>query len=286
MNISPISNTNICRNNNNNNKVSFTSVIPFKVFIDGKPSVDSKNIGKAVRGLATILTHSAADEKLKIIKRIFMTMDVDFRAPDGVLPNGEVIRNHVFDGVSYLFTGFHSRKLDELGRKIGPEKRKGLENLGTTDTHETNVAVKDYFKKIVEFITSPEGRLRAFVNPTTRAYEGDELGLHIMTKSNGRYGKRDFKLEIENIAFRKIVKPSSVKPSEVKPPEVKPSVPGTSSTAPTHEAPLRNPVQPKATSIVPKRRYFGAEWPAVPQGKSPAKPKKTKPDAPGQGQLL
>jgi len=204
MNISPISNNNISRTSSQA-KVSFTSVIPFKVFIDGKPSTDAKNIRRAIRGLARILTtQDGGDEKCLALKKKFVSKDFNFCFPGGVLPNGKVIRNHVFEGISYIFTGFHSRKLDELGRKIGPEKRKGLENLGTMATHEVDVAVKDYFAKVKEFIFNPDERLRAGVNDKGQ-YVGDEIGLHILTESSGKPGKRSFKIRVDDIAFRRII---------------------------------------------------------------------------------
>ena len=206
MNISPISNNSLNRPKSRA-KSSFTSIIPFKVFIDGKPSTDAKNIGRAIRGLAKILTTpNGGDEKLLAIKKKFVSKDHYFCFPGGVIPNGKVIRNHVFEGISYIFTGFHSRKLDELGRKIGPEKRKGLENLGTTDTHEVDVAVKEYFAKVKEFIHSHKGRIKSGVNAKGK-YVGDEIGLHIQTKSSGKPGKRSFKINVDDIAFRKIINP-------------------------------------------------------------------------------
>lgn len=192
-------------NNSVNNSVNFTSVVPVKVFIDGRPSANPVNIRRAVRGLEHILTNPAnGEQSLIAIKKDFVSHDRDFNYFGEKMASGMLIRNIVDKGVAYLFTGEHAKILNELGKKIGPEKSRGLEYLGTTKTFESNVLAKKYFERIQTFLSYPKIRIRESISLQTRMYIGDEVELHINAKSVKDLGKKGFGLNLENISFKKL----------------------------------------------------------------------------------
>ena len=267
MNINSISTNNVNRSQNYSNKnlaqkQSFTSIMPVKVFIDGSPSVDSLNVKRAIRALSEILFQPAKDNQAaKKIKQVFSLHDRDFRHIDGSGDKSEVLRNRPFNGLSYIFTGKQAEQLDGIGRKIGPAKGRGLDDFGTTKTFEAKALAKEYFEQIEKFISSnSKAKIREKINPETGAYEGNELGLCILTKSQGKPGKKGFKLTVDDIVFRKIQKDvpkvattTVSKPVSAKPTPVKP-VPA--------ESVLSQPTttKPKARS----RKTQNADWPAMP----------------------
>ena len=186
------------------NNVNFTSVVPLKVFIDGMPSTDVANVKKAVVATAKILTSTAnGNQKSLSMIRKFIKYDRDFSYNAGGCKSGELIRNTVSQGEAYLFTGEHAKVLNELGKKIGPVKSQGLAQFNTTKTFEANTFAKNYFDKMRDFLSYPKIRIKEFINPKTRAYEGEPMELHIHAKSKGQMGKAGFKLDIDAIDFSK-----------------------------------------------------------------------------------
>lgn len=208
MNINSINsiNFNVKQNNNTRKNPNFKSIIPVKVFIDGYPSVDHKNLSRAVRALSEILFQPAQNNEMaKTIKQMFVKYDRDFRHVDGSGDKSQVIRNKTYNGVAYLFTGPHAEQLDEIGRQIGPAKSRGLDNFGTTKTFEAKARAREYFEKIEQFINSnSKSKIRESINSETASYQGQELGLCIFTKSQGKPNKKGFKLVIDGIKFRRI----------------------------------------------------------------------------------
>jgi hypothetical protein len=208
MKVNSVNSTNLQQNKTKiQAELSFTSVLPARVFIDGNPSTDAENIKRAVRALSEILFKPSNDSKTAEIKHVFSEYDRDFHSVESAEDKSNVLRTRVLrsDGISYLFTGPQAQKLDELGREIGPAKAKGLRIFGTTKTFEAMSKVRDYFGKIRQFIDSNMvSHVHERINPQTRAYEGEKLGLHIHAKSEGTPGKKGFKLTIDNIFFRKI----------------------------------------------------------------------------------
>lgn len=228
MNINPVSIVNINQNNTRKNlkaNPNFTSIIPVKILIDGDPSVGFRNIKKVTRALSDILFKEIGDNLKAIeLKQEFSRYDRDFKDPDGLGDKSELIRNRVLSGVSYLFTGPQAEQLDTLGRKIGPAKRKGLDNYGTTKTFEAKAFGRDYANQITKFINSnSKAKIRATINHETGAYQGEEMFLEIKTTSQGTFGKKNFKLFIDGIKFKPLkdialrVVEEPKKPIEVKP---------------------------------------------------------------------
>lgn len=257
MNINNI-NTTLSQNKYKNSvsSPSFSSIMPVKVFIDDLPSTNRSNAKRAIRGLSKILFNSAKNENDKAIKESFSKYDRDFRHIDDEGDKSKWLRNlPQKGGISYLFTGPQAEELDALGRKIGPEKNIGLQKLGTARTFEARAKAHDYFNQIKKFIESHNGAwIRESINPQTGIYEGKELGLCIFAKSEGVYGKRGFKLNIDKITFRKI--DSAPKPVVEKVPQADkpPAQPNQETTAAKQESAKK----PKRTS---KNKVLEQSWP-------------------------
>ncbi len=183
--------------NRTNNSISpnFKSKIPVRLLIDGKPSVDQKNVKMAMRQLTDMLFKYKGDqETVRLSRQMFIHYDKDFHMPNPGEDVWTIIRKKFIDGVSYIFTGKHAKELDNIARKIGSAKHKGLENYGTTKTFEAGAHTKAYFGKMQDFINNNKKDVLKDAN-------GEDLILTISTKSSGKYGKRSFKLLIDYIDF-------------------------------------------------------------------------------------
>lgn len=189
------------------NSPNFTSVIKTQVFINGARSLSEKNIRKGIRITQAVLTKPAeGDAKLIAVKKEFSKYVKDLNYY-GEKSNyiGNIIRNAIDEkfGIGYIFTGAQAEKLDELGRKIGPQKHKALDIIGTTESFESGVYAKKYFEQINDFINRNLLRVKERLNPKSNSYEGDEVVLKIYAKSSGVSGQKDFKIELDGIKFEK-----------------------------------------------------------------------------------
>jgi len=179
--------------------ISFGKVIKIKVFIDDLPTIDEKKIRKATRQLVGVLQkhdkkHPQADTFIKTFKENVS----DYSVPaDKVDQHYPIIRNLINRVSQFLFTGPHAEELNPLAKQIGIVKHNSLEQVGTTKTHESKISAKNYFKRAQSLINDPYLRLRE-VN-----YPGKELELRIYTKGKGNPESKNFKLELEEIMFRK-----------------------------------------------------------------------------------
>ncbi len=189
------------------NSPNFTSVIKTQVFINGSRALSEKNIRRGIRATQTILTNPAeGNAKLIAAKQEFCkyVKDLNYFGEKSKYI-GNVIRNVIDDklGIGYIFTGAQAEKLDELGRKIGPEKHKALDVMGTTESFESGIFIKKYFEQINDFINRGVLRVKEHLNPQNNSYSGDEMILKIYTKSSGMYGQKGFKIEFDGIKFEK-----------------------------------------------------------------------------------
>lgn len=289
MNIRPIFN-NINQNNaRSNNKVCFTSVVPFKVYVDGN-FVSGRSpekivvIKKVLRAFSKILANrDTSDVRVASIKEVFASKDKNFAYYDRH-HNWNRVRNEIMPGISYLFTGTHSKQLEEnlgkpIGRakrkanetfevvnvrkknpevkklfknkleklirdfnsnkrkiaegslasgrlntnlaiprafnkvvnelcgKVGEEKKVAIEHLLTDCMQGIDGAVENYFKVKRDFLESSHGRIRNAVD-NDRNYVGPEIGLRINASTVGIRGKKNYKINIDNIEFEERKHPS------------------------------------------------------------------------------
>ena len=185
---------------------SFTSVLPVKVSIDGHPSADVKNIRRVLKQLSNIL-FAPKNDREKLMRRVFAEHDRSFSLIESSDDKGNVLRNYVpkNSDISYLFTGAQAQALDELGRKIGPARAKGLRICKNPKTFEAQSRAHQYFDKIMQLIYSNgTAHMSETITPKTRVYQGRNLGLQIEAKSQGKFDKKGFKVIIDRIIFRKI----------------------------------------------------------------------------------
>jgi len=166
------------------NNVNFTSIIPLKVFKDGAEQAcsDLDIVENATSKVVKLLTKPAnGDVKIIALKKEFAKYDKDFTAKSTV-----AMRKVVHNGSVYLFTNKQAEILSELGKKIG---------LAASQVK--GIAERNYFDKISELLTLPNFRIKEEINPTTRAYEGAPLELHIHAR-----GKNN---DFEKASFNQIV---------------------------------------------------------------------------------
>lgn len=193
--------------NQNDNKVSFQSAFPARVFIDGKRAVRAESLRTCASKLEHVLTNPAkGDKNLINIKTEFSSHVRDFNYFGEKVKIGEVIRNVVgeVDGIVYFFTGAQAKELNSMGKKIGPEKHFALNTIGTTKSYEACSRVKAYFDKAREILSYPKLRLKSMINPKTNEYMGDELILNVYAKSSVKKGKKEPAFEIEGISFQSV----------------------------------------------------------------------------------
>lgn len=189
-------------------KTKFTSVVPMRVYINGKPSADAANIRRATRLLTKVLKGPSGDnEHARHIVKTYAKYDKDYDYRSGCLgynsPTGSLFRNYIDRTQAYFLTGKQAMEIEALGRKIGPAKSDGLYRLGSTKTFESKSRINDYYDRIKYFIQNPVLRIRENISPTTNAYEGKPLTLNIYTVSDGNYGKKGFQLLLDDIDFSK-----------------------------------------------------------------------------------
>lgn len=216
MNINSVSITNL--SNNKYNNPNFGSIIPVKVFIDGDPSVSKANTARALRQLTSLLFEQSSSTDAVAIKakKTMEKFDKDYVDPKGEGKKHSLFRNRSLNGMSYFFTGKQAEQLNLIGKQIGPAKGRGLDDYNTTETAEAKALGSQYAKIVWTFITAnSKFKIRESIDPVTGGYKGNEIGLCIFTESNGRVGKRDCKLTIKDVLFRKIVPvpPDQISPS-------------------------------------------------------------------------
>lgn len=198
-------------------KVSFTGVIPTRVFIDGKEAIESSNIQKGCRKLIEVLAGPIKNDlKAQSIAKKFAAVDKDysyFRAINGykqkVCQYGKVIKKTASDffrfinsdNKNFIITGPQAEKLAQSGKELGKAKA-SANQTDVKDSFELFQAKRIYSELINRLTTNRAIRVREGYDSSTGKNLGKETVLNIFLKSNKKYGKKDFKLELENIEFK------------------------------------------------------------------------------------
>ena len=195
------------------NNISFTSVVPVRVFIDGMETFNPKNLKYATHKLTSVLAGPAKNDnkKLKIIRE-FAKYDPDYNLELGY--NGYPKRKNkknvqpsdyfrcIFDKYgTFLFTGAQAEKLLEVGKSIGSEKVycKTRKIQNSFDLQ----AAKQYYGFIIgNFMRSIKLRVKETFDPKTKIRSGKPVELHINMSSNKKYGLKTFKMGLNNIEFK------------------------------------------------------------------------------------
>ena len=200
-------------NSAQSNSISFTSVVPLRVFIDGMETFNPQHLKNATHKLTGVLAGPAKNDskKLKIIRE-FAKYDPDYNIEYGF--NGYPKRKNkkniqpsdyfrcIFDKAgSFLFTGAQSEKLKELGKSIGSEKVScKSRNIQTSFDLQ---AAKHYYGFVIgNFIRSAKMRVKEGFDSKTRIKIGKPVEMHINMTSNKKYGQSNFKMNLESIEFK------------------------------------------------------------------------------------
>lgn len=202
-------------NSGTQNNISFTSVVPFRVFIDGLETFDPKHLKYATHKLTSVLAGPANNDpkKLKIIRE-FAKFDPDYSLESGFYgyPRRKNKKNIqpsdyfrcIFDRIgNFLFTGAQAEKLNELGKSIGSEKV-ACKSRRISNSFDLQAAKHYYSFVIGNFLRSAKLRIKETFDPKTRVRVGKPVEMHINMLSNGKYGMSNFKMHLDNIDFKPI----------------------------------------------------------------------------------
>ena len=196
-----------------NNNLSFTSVVPVRVYIDGMETFNQKNIRTSCRQLSSVLAGPAA----KDIKKTGIVKEYAKHDPDYILRFGlngypklkgsakkmqpsDYFRCISDDTKSYLFTGEQANKLREAGKAVGQEQQV-CKNRHLTNSFDLHAAKKNYGFLIANYLRSTKLRLRETFDSFTKQRTGKPVDLNIHLTSNGKYAQSNFKIFLDKITF-------------------------------------------------------------------------------------
>lgn len=198
------------------NSPSFTSVIPTKVVIDGREVVNPENVQKGCRKLIETLAGPIKNnQKAQSIAKKLAKIDKDYNystAMNGyackVFENRKLVKktaSHFFryintGGRNFLVTGPQAEMLAKSGKELGLAKS-AAKAADKTDTYEQYMAKRTYAELINKITNNKMFRVREGYDAATRKNTDRETFLTIFLKSNQKYGKKDFKLEVDTIEF-------------------------------------------------------------------------------------
>lgn len=180
----------------NQNSVNFKAYMPVNVIVDGMPTTDLRVTKKAIVGLMHILKEPKTKQELTLRDK-FGTFVPDFKIFSlEELEHGPAVRRF-FDGrgtlLDYLLTGSHAREVEEAAIKIGPASKNWVSRCK---------AVNEYFAKLKDIISNKNNRLEGSVVPGYTENGIYPLNLNIYASSNGKPGKKGFKVFVQGIVFR------------------------------------------------------------------------------------
>ena len=197
----------------NQNNLSFTSVVPVRVYIDGMETFNQKNIRSACRQLSTVLAGPVKYDAKKInIVKTFAQHDPDYILHFGLngypkiknstkkMQPSDYFRFIADDLRSYLFTGEQAKKLREAGKAVGLEQQT-CKARKIQDSFDLHAAKKRYGFTIENSLRSAKLRLRETYDAITKQRTGKPVDLNIHLTSNGKYGQSSFKMFLDKISF-------------------------------------------------------------------------------------
>lgn len=187
-----------------NGNLSFTSIVPVRVFVDGMETFNQKLIKSSCHQLNNVLKGPSNNGRQLSIIQKFAQHDPDYSYEKGYLGHGSIasdfFRYIIKDNTSYIFTGKHADILKNIGKSIGLERKFCKENNHKT-SFDLMFARKSYGNKITSFLQNKNIRLREFVNPNTKQKFGKPVQLNIFMQSNKKYGLTTFKTHLDDISF-------------------------------------------------------------------------------------
>lgn len=198
---------------NNIPQTTFTSVMPVKVHLDGIETFDVNIIKPACRQLGNILIGPAKDTKNINIIKYFAHFDRDYNAHYGISGFAKVFNKkktipsehfrYVHDRFGDFFiTGPQAKTLNKLGKIIGLRQQEcNIRKI--PDSQELKIAKENYWDAINNFITNSNIKATEYYSEKDGRRLGNPVTLIINMISNKKYGKSNFKMELENICFEK-----------------------------------------------------------------------------------
>ncbi len=187
-----------------NGNLSFTSVVPVRVFVDGMETFNQKLIKSSCHQLNNVLKGpSNSGHKLSIIKK-FAQHDPDYNLQMGYYGHDSIASDYfrciTKNNKSYIFTGAQAEVMKKTGKLIGLE-RKNCKEKNYATNFDLMFARKSYENNIINFLKNPNLRIKEFLNPNTLQKSGRPVHLNILMSSNKKYGLASFKTHLDDISF-------------------------------------------------------------------------------------
>lgn len=193
-------------------QVSFTSVIPVNVYINGQPSTDKKHIQQGCKEVVKVLAGPVKDKPhCEDFIKDLSQMDAEYSANlawrgyclNAVKQNGEIIHETpsdyfkiIFDekGKGYVTTGTESDNLSNLGRQIGIEMQK-CNKMGYKNSYELTSIKNSYWRYISSIIHNPTKRLKN--------EQGQPMAIDVFVSAQPikRNGKDRIKVKVMDLGF-------------------------------------------------------------------------------------
>ncbi len=198
-----------------NNNISFSGVIPVKVILDGKETLNKKIVHKACQNAVKGLSGPLREKPdFKVAAAQLSVMDNDYKYAraffgyDRLIPDQKLTASKFFKIIfdkhnrGYIVTGKPSENLSDLGRQIGLAQRECNEyNVSTSPKLEQ--AKKNYWQYVADVGNNLLYRIRETFIPNTLEKAGNyqQMNLNVSAKPVKRKGAEDFKVTIDSITF-------------------------------------------------------------------------------------
>ena len=199
----------------NNNKTSFTSVVPIRVFLDNTEVFSPKYIRSATQQLTGVLAGPAKNnEKSLSIIRKFAQHDPDYDFGLGLngypklkqskkaLPS-DYFRCIIDQAGTFLFTGLQAKKLREIGESLG-KAQQACKAQNVQSSYAVQNAKRNYGFSIMNYLRSFKLRVTEGFNRETKQKTGSPVVLNLHLSSNKKYGQSNFKMTLDDISFSNI----------------------------------------------------------------------------------
>lgn len=191
----------------------FTGVLPVRVMVDGTYVTSPELIKKSCRQMVDLLTTCPkvkGDEQYNAMLQ-YLRRDYDYDPRDIVdkrwvnpkLCASNFIRTVHNQGRTYFLTGVDADAMNIVGKNVGIAKSQ-CRKQGISDSFESEQARKTYKSTIDNILRCKSSRVSESCDRSRRARMGSPVEMIIKMVSNGKYGKKAFKIKFQNVEFQTI----------------------------------------------------------------------------------
>ncbi|MCI1273503.1 MAG: hypothetical protein LKG27_03605 [Clostridiaceae bacterium] len=192
------------------NRQTFTSIIPIKVYINGKQSVDPKHIQKATKQFINKVFTDSINQNMTPLTKHLAQCDPDFNPNEIAYANmyskkrcipSDFIRTIITDGKIYLATGKTADRLEKVGHNIGRSRRMAKDMyVKPEDTYEFSNAQDTYGAELKDIINNTRLRLTEGYNQYKNRI-GKQICLSLNMLSNNATKPSKLKFNLNNVTY-------------------------------------------------------------------------------------